>query len=70
MSQFVPFQEVFEREKLHFAADDGDIEEVKKLLEEGYQPNLFDELGNTPLHYAAMGGHLDVINVLLLRVQM
>ena len=65
MSQFVPFEEVFEREKLHFAAEDGDVEEVKKLLDEGYQPNLFDELGKTPLHYAAMRGHLDVMNVLL-----
>ena len=65
MAQFVPFEEVFEREKLHFAAQDGDIEEVKRLLKEGYQPNLFDELGKTPLHYAAMSGHLDVMNVLL-----
>jgi ankyrin repeat protein len=65
MSQFVPFEEVFEREKLHFAAQEGDVEGVKRLLKEGYQPNLFDELGNTPLHYAAMRGHLNVMNVLL-----
>lgn len=65
MSRFIPFEEVFEREKLHFAAQDGDVETVKRLLAEGYQPNLFDELGKTPLHYAAMRGHLDVIKVLL-----
>lgn len=64
MSQF-PFEEVFEREKLHFAAQEGDVEEVRKFLKEGYQPNLFDELGKTPLHYAAMRGHLDVMNALL-----
>ena len=56
---------MFEREKLHFAAQDGNVGEVKRLLKEGYQPNLFDELGNTPLHYAAMRGHLDVLHVLL-----
>jgi ankyrin repeat protein len=55
----------YEREQLHFAAEDGDVAEVKRLLEAGYQPNIFDELGKTPLHYAAEGGHLQVIEVLI-----
>ena len=65
MSHFVPFEEVFEREQLHFAAHDGDVEEVKRLLNVGYQPNVFDELGKTPLHYAAERGHLDVLRTLI-----
>jgi ankyrin repeat protein len=65
MSHFVPFEEVFEREQLHFAAQDGDVEKVKRLLRDGYQPNAFDELGKTPLHYAAERGHLDVLRTLI-----
>jgi len=60
-----PWEVQFEREQLHFAAQDGDVAEVKRFLKEGYQPNLFDDLGKTPLHYAAMRGHLEVMNVLL-----
>lgn len=60
-----PWEVQFERERLHSAAQHGDVEEVRRLLEQGYQLNLFDDLGKTPLHYAAMGGHLDVLNVLL-----
>ena len=60
-----PWEVTYEREQLHFAAQDGNVEDVKRLLAEGYQPNVFDDLGKTPLHYAAEGEHLDVINVLL-----
>jgi len=60
-----PWEVTFEREQLHFAAQDGNVDEVKRLLAAGYQPNVFDELGKTPLHYAAMRGHVNVLNVLL-----
>lgn len=43
----------YEQERLHDAARAGDIEECKRLLDEGHQPNAFDDLGKTPLHYAA-----------------
>jgi hypothetical protein len=59
------FEEVFEREQLHFAAEEGNLEKVAQLLRDGHQPNFFDELGKTPLHYAAEHGHLDVIRLLL-----
>jgi len=45
------FEDVLRREQLHFAAQDGDIAEVTRLLNEGHNPNVFDELGKTPLHY-------------------
>jgi ankyrin repeat protein len=65
MSQFKPYEEVFEREQLHLAAQDGDVERVAQLLKDDYQTNVFDELGKTPLHYAVERGHLDVIRILL-----
>jgi ankyrin repeat protein len=55
----------FEREQLHFAAQDGNVAEVERLLKAGYQPNVFDELSRTPLHYAAECGHLQVMEVLI-----
>ena len=65
MSQSESIEEIFQRERLHLAAQDGDIQEVSQLLRDGYQPNVFDELGKTPLHYAAERGHLDVMRLLL-----
>ncbi|MCC6155295.1 MAG: ankyrin repeat domain-containing protein, partial [Candidatus Hydrogenedentes bacterium] len=51
--------------ELHFAAQDGDINAVKQLLNEGHDPNLFDEISHTPLHNALENGHLEVCDVLL-----
>ena len=65
MSDSDSFEDVLQREQLHFAAQDGDIEEVKRLLYNGQQPNTFDELGKTPLHYAAERGHLEIMRLLL-----
>jgi len=59
------FDDVLRRERLHFAAQDGDIAEVARLLNEGHEPNVFDELGKTPLHYAAKHGHTAVMRLLL-----
>jgi ankyrin repeat protein len=55
----------FEREQLHIAAQDGDVAEVVRLLKAGYQPNVFDDISRTPLHYAAEHGHLQVMEVLI-----
>jgi ankyrin repeat protein len=56
--------ESIEREKLHFAAGNGDAAMVKLLLAKGCDPNAFDELGHTPLHYAADGEHFEVVRLL------
>ena len=55
----------FDREQLHFASGDGDLETVKRLLQQGLDPNAFDDLGWTPLIHAAKRGHLDVVRCLL-----
>jgi ankyrin repeat protein len=65
MSLSDSFEDVLRREQLHFAVADGDVEKVTRLLNEGHQPNVFDELGKTPLHYAAEHGRLNIMRLLL-----
>ena len=57
--------EEFEKEQLHFAAADGDLDRVKQLVAEGYPLDEFDDVGKTPLHHAAEGGHFDIVRFLL-----
>ncbi len=57
--------EWFEREQLHFAAQDGDLSRIKRLLAEGSDINAFDDLGMTALHWAAKKEHLDVAAYLI-----
>jgi hypothetical protein len=42
-----------------------DAERIKKLLEEGADPNIRDGDGNTPLHFAASKGCAEVARLLL-----
>jgi Ankyrin repeats (3 copies) len=55
----------FEKERLHFAAEEGDLVKVKGLLKQGYPINAFDEFSRTPLHYAAIEGHTAVVRYLI-----
>jgi len=56
----------YEKERLHRAAESGDIEEIKALLEQGLPINAFDEdLSRTPLHYAAIEGRIDAVRYLI-----
>ena len=57
----------YQRERLHRAAQEGNLAEAAKLLDRGFDPNVFDEIGKTPLHYAAAGEHADVVSLLLRR---
>jgi ankyrin repeat protein len=64
--QQFPFREDwFKADQLHFAAADGNADRCAELFSQGYDPNTFDELGNTPLHYAAKEEHFEVVAVLL-----
>ena len=47
------------------AAAKGELEAVKTLIEEGGDPNIRNELGQTPLHWAVGGSHTGVANALL-----
>merc|ERR1719426_781728 len=52
-------------EELLEVAFDGDLDEVKKLLEKGADPMAKDGRGNTPLSEAAVKGHLETVRYLL-----
>ena len=39
------------------AAHRGDVAAIRKLVAAGADPNGYDATGNTPLHWAARGGH-------------
>ncbi|XP_014260899.1 acyl-CoA-binding domain-containing protein 6 [Cimex lectularius] len=52
---------------IHWAADRGNSEMVKCLLELGADIDLRDSTGQTALHYACACGHKDVVNLLLKR---
>jgi ankyrin repeat protein len=43
----------------------GDVKYVRKSLEEGLDPNATDELGRTPLQWAAHFGRPDIVRLLL-----
>src|SRR6266568_8657223 len=55
-------------EDLIEAAKRGDLERVKRILEtDDRLANLKDESGATPLHYAAMNGYRQIVQLLLER---
>lgn len=60
-------EERFEVGRLHQAAEDGDLEEIKRLLQGDHLKliNAFDELSLTPLMRAAMNGHIEAVRLLL-----
>ncbi len=56
----------FVKEPLDVAADEGNLERVKELVEKDCDVNAFDELLSfTPLHYAVKREHFEVIKYLL-----
>jgi ankyrin repeat protein len=52
---------------LHKAAEDGDTEEIERLLSNGANVNAEDEYGWTPLHNAALLGQLEAMRLLIAR---
>lgn len=51
--------------ELHFAAQSGDVAEVKRLVEAGADVNVQDENGNTPLKYASAEPRPAVLRTLI-----
>jgi ankyrin repeat protein len=47
------------------AASNGKADAVKSLISAGAAPGALDDYGNTPLHRAAMHGHVEVMKLLL-----
>lgn len=54
------------RTSLHYAARDGDLDEIGRLLP-GEDVNAHDIEGWTPLHFAARYGHNEAVSLLLNR---
>lgn len=50
---------------LHFAAQEGDIDMVRAIVEAGADVDLPDTDGATALHYASMYGHAEVVEFLV-----
>lgn len=55
----------FEDEQLHYLAQSGDLEGVRRLVASGHPVDAFDDLGKTPLHYAVESDHVDVAALLI-----
>ena len=53
------------RTPLHNASRDGDLDEVRRLLEAGADIEARDNEGETPLHDACWNGHLEIARLLL-----
>ncbi|XP_055309910.1 uncharacterized protein LOC129573444 [Sitodiplosis mosellana] len=50
---------------LHRAAETGDAKEARKLIDNGADVNIENNVKQTPLHYAAMKSHTDVAKLLI-----
>jgi uncharacterized protein len=53
------------RTSLHYAAADGNVAEVHRLLAEGANANAQDDDGWTPAHFAAQAGSSESMSALL-----
>ena len=55
--------------QLFKAAEVGNFEKCKVILEKNHDKNSPNQFGTTPLHVAAKNGHLEVTKLLLGKVQ-
>ncbi|MES2469594.1 MAG: ankyrin repeat domain-containing protein [Verrucomicrobiota bacterium] len=54
-----------ERDRLHRAAQAGDLARVDDLIERKFSIDCFDDIGKTPLHYAVQDNRLEVVKRLI-----
>ena len=52
--------------RMRDAAQNSDIAEVNRLLDDGVNVNSFDDDGNTALHLATLNGNIEIVKALLL----
>ena len=50
---------------LHDAVKNGDVDEVRKLLENGANPNVKNGYGDTPLHEAVLENSVEIVTLLM-----
>ena len=50
---------------LHFATENGHVESVQLLIQNGAEINAKDNQQATPLHFAVRSGNYEVVNLLL-----
>jgi len=55
---------IVSRTTLMRRAEKGDVFEVQQLLDDGANPNDKDGAGDSALHYAALNGHAEVVEIL------
>jgi ankyrin repeat protein len=53
------------KEELHITVMMNDLQRVKELINSGYDVNMFDEIGYTPLHYACIKGNIAIAEYLI-----
>lgn len=51
--------------ELHHACQSGDIETVKALIGKNANPNILSKRGRTPLLWAVIEGHIEIVRLLL-----
>lgn len=58
----------YKRTPLHYAAMEGNVDEVRALLNAGVAADVYDRWDRSPLHYAAWEGNLAIVQLLLTEV--
>jgi len=65
MNSLTQADDWFEQQRLHCAAEDGEVSEVQRLLASGFSLDAYDDIGFTPLHHAARSEHYKIAVLLL-----